>query len=1148
MKVRPFSFVSILLAVSVLSCVSHTRGPADADKAVPSAAKKGVAVGTKATAAASRPSAPSRAPAVATRAGGIESSRVSSEAAARAQEQAQAMAQGGGPFDFQAVGFGESPAVRDLPPSLTETDREDLSGEAREGPENPEIRSLVPSAPSSRKKAGDAALQTSLAINALTPPIVSFDGLNNTDNFNAFGGRVNPSDDNGDVGPNHYVQQINLLVRVYSKAGVPLTAPFKLSSLFAPIGGQCSVQDAGDPIVLYDPLSDRWLLSQFAFASTAAPPYHECVAISKTADPTGAYFVYDFITPGNEFPDYPHIGVWPDGYYMMVHQFTNGGPFNGTGVYALNRKKMLAGDPTANFIYFNLNLASHPEGIGGGLFADVDGLTPPPVGRPGIFAYLTSTHFGDPADGIRLFDFHADFAVPGNSTFTEPQTTFAAPLAVAAFDPTNPSGRRDIPQPPPANVVTTALDSIADRFMHRMAYRNFGDHESMVLNHTVGAPASTVFGTFRAGVRYYELRRPLPSGNFVVNEQATYAPADGTNRWMASTAMDHEGNIGVGFSVSSTTVFPGIRYAGRLASDPPGGLFQGEAILQAGSGVQTTTNNRWGDYSGLTVDPSDECTFWYTTEYYTPASQATSAAGWLTRIGSFKVNPGCTAPPKGTLSGTVTFCDTGLPAVGALVEVSDGHTAPVTAAGTYSITLSPGTYTVRVTGPSCTPTSPVSVTITNGGTTTYNTCLSGSPNLVFKFAAVSGGNGNGVIDRNECNTLFVTLGNIGCALDTGISATLSSSTPGVTITQPNSPYPNIPEGATATNTIPFEVSTSSSFVCGTPINFTEAVNDSTGAHTFSFSLPTCTAPPVTFTGSIANTDPTQNLRIFRDGASSSCAAPKAACPGTTGAGTRHYDSYTVTNLGGVSACVKVDVSGPCSAGGGSGLNIFSTAYLGSFNPANICQNYLADEGASFGGTGSYSFNLGAGQSAVVVVNEVNSGQGCSAYSVKVSGLLTNTDGGGECPRLTTSVSTSSLWPPNHNLVNVGLTAIATGDCPGPKTIQVSVFGDEDDLSDGGDGNFSPDAKDIGVGTLRLRSERDGNGDGRVYLIVVKATDACGTVVTCNTVVVPHDQSASSISAVNVQAAAAKAYCEAHAGAPPPGYFVIGDGPIVGPKQ
>ncbi len=1056
---------------------------------------------------------------------------------------AQAMAAQGGPAFVQAVAFGESPAARDLPPAATATDLTDKDREAAEGPENPVIRHAIPSGPIS----ADAALQTRAAVTAIPAPLVSFDGLNNTDNFNAFGGRVNPSDDNGDVGPNHYVQQINLLVRVFDKTGTPLTAPFKLSSLFAPIGGQCSVQDAGDPVVLYDPLSDRWLLSQFAFASVSAPPYHECIAISKTADPTGAYYVYDFVTAGNELPDYPHLGVWPDAYYMMVHQFTNGGPFNGTGIYALDRKKMLAGDPTAGYIYFNLNLASHPEGVGGGLFADVDGLTPPSAGRPGIFAYFTATSFGDPANGIRLFDFHADFAVPANSTFTEPQTTYAAPLPVAAFSLANPPGRDDILQPPPATTAA-ALDAIADRFMHRMAYRNFGDHESLVTNHTVGAPASTTLGVFRAGVRYYELRRPLPGGLFFVNEQATFALADGTNRWMGSAAMDHEGNIGVGFSVSSTTVFPGIRYAGRLASDPPGGLFQGEAVLQAGSGVQTTTNSRWGDYSGLTVDPTDDCTFWYTNEYYTPASQASSAAGWLTRIGTFKVNLDCAAPPQGTLSGNVTFCDTGAAAVGALVEISDGHTAPITAAGTYSIKLSPGTYSVHVTGPNCTPTSPVSVTITNGGTTTYDTCISGSPDLTFESVALAGGNGNGIIDRNECNTLFVTLTNIGCLTDTGIAATLSSSTPGVTITQSKSSYPNISAGGNGTNTLPFEVSTSPSFACGTTINFTETVNDLTGAHVFNFSLPTCVAAPTTFTGSLTTSDPQQSLRIFRDGVSSSCGSPKAACPGTTGTGTRAYDAYTVTNSGGVTACVRVDVSGPCSAGGGSGLNIFSTTYLGSFNPADICQNYLADEGASFSTTGTYFFNLLAGQTAVVVVNEVNSGQGCSAYSVKVSGLFSDTDGGGECPSLTSSVSTSSLWPANHNLVSVGLAATATGDCPGGQTITVQVFSDEDDVDALTIDDMSPDAKDIAVSTLRLRAERRDSGDGRVYLVVVRATDACGTTFNSHTVVVSKSQSAAHIASVNAQAAAAKAFCDGNGGAPPAGYFVIGDGPVIGPKQ
>ena len=986
-----YILVSALVALG-LACSSHQSPPATTDSSAPPGASLATGVSGGA---------------------GAEGSAAHLDLANRTM----AMAENGAPAYAQAVGFAESPAVRDLPPAGAATDV-NIEDREEEAAENRVVKHVIPSVRTSGIRPTDPVTQSVAGVPVLGPPIVNVDGLNNTDNFNAFGGRVNPSDDNGDVGPNHYVQQINLLVRVYNKAGAPLTAPFKLSSLFAPLGGQCAIQDAGDPIVLYDPLADRWLLSQFAFASQTAPPYHECVAVSKTPDPAGAYYVYDFITPGNEFPDYPHIGVWPDAYYMMVHQFTNGGPFNGTGVYALNRKKMLVGDPTAGFIYFNLNLATHPEGIGGGLFADLDGLTPPPVGRPGIFAYLTATDFGDPANGIRLFDFHADFAVPASSTFTEPVTTYAAPLAVAAFSVVNPAGRRDIIQPPPASGVTMALDSISDRFLHRMPYRNFGGYESLVINHTVGAPGSTTFGVFRAGVRYYELRRPLPGGNFAVQEQATYAPADGVNRWMASAAMDHEGNIGVGFSVSSTAVFPGIRYAGRLASDPPGGLFQGEQTMIAGTGVQTTTNNRWGDYSGMGVDPVDDCTFWFTDEYYTAASQATSAAGWLTRIGSFKVNPSCTAPPRGRLAGTITYCDGGLPVPNALIEVSDGHSTPTVASGAYGIDLSPGSYTVTISGPSCTPIGPFPVTITNGNTTTLDKCLSGSSNLVQGAKTITGGNGNGVIDRNECNKLTVGLSNIGCALDSGITATLSTSTPGVTVDPTPVSYPNLAPTASGVNTPAFEVSTSPSFVCGTAVNFVMTTNSSSGVHSFPFSLPSCTTTPLVLSGNIAAGDPLQNLRLFRDGAASSCGSPKAACPGTTGSGTRAYDSYSVTNNGGVTACVKVDVAGPCSAGGGSGLNIFSTTYLGSFNPANICQNYLADEGASFAGTGTYFFNLPAGQTAVIVVNEVTAGQGCSAYNLTVSGLLSNTDGGGVCPILS-GLSPVQEWIGLKNSDDVG---------------------------------------------------------------------------------------------------------------------------------
>jgi hypothetical protein len=183
------------------------------------------------------------------------------------------------------------------------------------------------------------------------------------------------------------------------------------------------------------------MLSQFAYANKSAAPYHECVAVSKTGDPTGAYYLYDFVTPGNEFPDYPHLGVWPDGYYMMVHQFTNGGSFNGTGVYSFDRVKMLAGDPTASYIYFDLNRTAYPEAIGGMLPSDLDGLTPPPAGRPNTFVYFTTTDFNDPANGIRLFDFHADYTTPANSTFTErAESTYNVPLPVAPFSIVTPQG------------------------------------------------------------------------------------------------------------------------------------------------------------------------------------------------------------------------------------------------------------------------------------------------------------------------------------------------------------------------------------------------------------------------------------------------------------------------------------------------------------------------------------------------------------------------------------------------------------------------------------------------------------------------------------------------------------------------------------
>lgn len=912
------------------------------------------------------------------------------------------------PEEGRAVGFAVSGPASELPAASPEEKDGNSFRRGREEDEGDAENVRTPSA--SVVADADDAVQDAVT-EAPDPvfgggPLVSFETLSNADNFAAFAFRVSPPDTNMDVGPNHVVQTVNLLVRVYNKSGAPLTPPFKMSSLFASLGGICSTDDDGDPIVLYDPLADRWLISQFAFVSSTSPPYHQCVAVSKTADPSGAYFLYDFVVPNNEFNDYPKFGVWPDAYYMTVNQFRNGGPFDGTGAYAFDRNKMLEGDPTAGFVYFNLNLASHPEGIGGMLPSDVDGRTPPAVGTPNTFSYFVATEFGDAIDGLRLFDFHVDFASPAGSTFTE---RLESPVAVAAFDPTftevsgtatscgpNPpnapfTSRDDIPQPPPANSCNARLDAIADRLMYRLQYRNFGTHESLVTTHTVDVNATPVLATtgHRAGIRYYELRRSS-GGGWAVNEQGTIAgpPGDSANRWMGSAAIDNSGNLAVGYSVSSATIFPSIRYAGRLASDPPGPA-QGEKSLVAGSGAQRSTGSRWGDYSMLAVDPADECTFWYAQQYYTAASQATSTVGWLTRVGSFKFGACTPPPPNGTLQGVVTSCDTALPVTGALVHTTNGFAGTTGASGSYSISLPAGTYSAIATKLGYEPASASGLVVADGGTTTQNFCITPVPELRFSSFSVSGGNGNGVVEFNECSSLNVSLKNIGAAAANGVSAHLSTSTPNVTIGQSNSPYPDVAAGGSATNSVPFEVSTSASMPCGTIIDFSLTATFTGGSDSVTFSVPTCTPQTTTVTGSITAADPQQNLRLFRNGVSSACANPKAACPGVFGTGTRSYDAYTFTNTTS-SACVTFDLTSGC------GTNIYGTVYKGSFNPANICQNYLADQGVSSSGTARASFVVGAGESFVVVVNEVNQGAGCASYAAKVSGLFSATHGGGEC--------------------------------------------------------------------------------------------------------------------------------------------------------
>jgi hypothetical protein len=467
--------------------------------------------------------------------------------------------------------------------------------------------------------------------------LLTFEGLSNQDNFNIFGFRVNPPDPNGAVGPNNYVEIINLVFGVYDKAGNLLLGPVDTGSLWAGFAIPDCTNPSGDPVVVYDQLEDRWLLSQF---TTRGPTFYNCVAISQTGDPTGAYFRYAFST-GVNFPDYPKYGLWRNSYIITTREF---GPTieYGIGVYALERDKMLAGDPNARVVRFFLdgNAPGMLPLVGDGLLPpDIDGRTKPANGAPAplVGTQDDNASYGATFDALNIWELSVKWQVNPVASIT-----LKTQLPVASFDsifPCNPNppvtNSRDCLPQPGITDPRQYLDilSYRQRPTFRLGYRNFGTYESLVTNQSVEALPGV------AGARWYEIRRT--GGTYSVYQQGTYAPGDGVHRWMGSIAQDKNGNMALGYSVvNATDVYPGIRYTGRLKGDPLGQMTLGEGTIIDGTGVQRTTNSRWGDYTDMTVDPTDDCTFWYVNEYYTLAGQQSSLAGWQTRIASFKL-PGC---------------------------------------------------------------------------------------------------------------------------------------------------------------------------------------------------------------------------------------------------------------------------------------------------------------------------------------------------------------------------------------------------------------------------------------------------------------------------------------------------------------------------
>jgi hypothetical protein len=555
----------------------------------------------------------------------------------------------------------------------------------------------------------DPVVQTTVSP-AVPTPSASFDGLGQgfTGPQGSFSVTGVPPDPNASVGATQIVEIVNTGFAVFSKTGTVLYGPANTNTLFSGFGGPCQTTNDGDAVARYDGLANRWVITQFANVQTSGP-FYECVAVSQTSDATGAYNRYSYQYAS--FPDYPKLAVWPDAYYVTYNLFNAAGTtFQGAEACAMNRSAMLAGTPA------NQQCFTTSTSYGGLLASDVDGAAPP-AGEPNLLVALGTT-----ATTLAYWKFHVDWTTPANSTFTGPST-----LTVASYTTACGSTGTCIPQ----SGTTQQLDSLSDRVMFRLAYRNFGDHESLVVNDAVTAGSAV-------GVRWYELR--LSGGNPTVYQQSTYAP-DATYRWMGSIAMDKVGNMAMGYSASSSSIHPQIRFTGRLAGDALNSMTQGEGTITSGAGSQTTYS-RWGDYTSMAVDPADGCTFWYTDEYI----PANGNFNWKTHLASFQM-PGCsgtvnndfaisTNPTSGSVtagSSTTTTVSTSvvsgtaesvaLSATGLPSGASASFNPPsVTAGGSSTLTITTststpaGSYPVTITGTAASATHSTSYTLGVTGT------------------------------------------------------------------------------------------------------------------------------------------------------------------------------------------------------------------------------------------------------------------------------------------------------------------------------------------------------------------------------------------------------------------------------------------------
>ena len=512
-------------------------------------------------------------------------------------------------FAVSASRFDLSPPLLDMAARATSA----MAEEEEEEPSNPQLpswripRSNLPD-PVAQPVVASFESGTSFGFTPAAPSTgFNFAGIG------VSGG--SPSDSNGSVGNNQYVETVNTRYQVWSlnratNVATSVLGPSSINTLWFGFGGPCESQNSGDPIVLYDKIANRWLISQFT-TSLSGGSYYQCVAVSTTANAIGSYARWAFVVPAGRFGDYPHFGVWTDAYYMMGHAFqSTAGGYIAAMFAAMDRKKMLDGDPTATWqVILDANEGGHMP-------ADLDGFTSPPQGAPGIFLSLHTS-------GMFIYRMKVDFDTPANTVRTQQATVPVAPSSAAC------GGGSCLPQPGTAAV----LDSLADRLMFRVAYRNFVDYESLVVSHSVDPSVSGVV----SGVRWYDFRLSgtpdaICSSYPCVYQQGTVADvANGRSRWMSSIAMDSAENILVGYSTTGKTAGTenqSLRYTGRAKGDPLGTMTAPEVVIATGT-RNNTSNSRWGDYSSMSVDPFDDCTFWYVAQYI-----PTSTSVWGTKIAS----------------------------------------------------------------------------------------------------------------------------------------------------------------------------------------------------------------------------------------------------------------------------------------------------------------------------------------------------------------------------------------------------------------------------------------------------------------------------------------------------------------------------------